>query len=184
MQQLTQATVNGLSLEEWSLGFVELLGAMEVQTNINSQLDELAPKVGSKDNILWHAHPGSCYLLFQEIESKYTPVVWPVLDLEVYTMLSTSKALQVSILSKSELECLGNPEFLEGYIHERVVIAPSSDTECSIVYENQPTITYDSVCTSWVSPVSTRTLFHNYQRLVAHYVHLNEYKLKTTPVNL
>ena len=183
MQQLMQPTVNGLNLEEWSLGFLDLLAQMDAETTVTSQLPDLAPLVHSPDHILWHARPASCHLVLQEIGSKHFPVISPVHDRKVLNSLLVDEALRVVILDELGLRYLKHPKPLEEFVAEQYFIGQYSDTECQTTYETGlQTACRSGNITFWSSPIPTERLFWNYQRLAAHFVHLNEYKLKTNPV--
>ena len=176
-----QPLVNNLTLEEWSQQFLQLLAQIKPKVSINSQLPELASLVSSPNNILWHADMRTSDLFFQEIGNSLVPVVANTLGREQLGSFQSGSILEICFLPLSEITDLGPVPSRAFYAAEHFLVQPFGSSECRLVYQQADSMHPEKI-TYWTAPVATRRLFFNYQRLVAHYVHLNEYKRKTLPI--
>ena len=182
MQQLKQPTVNDLNLAKWSLCFLQLLTEIDQHTSMTSQLPGLAPAIHSQNPILWHADTRSSDLFFQEIGNPLVPVVANTLGREQLNSLQLGSILEICFLPLSEITDLGPVSSRASYAAEYFLIQPFGSNECRLVYRRADSTEPENITYWRTGPVTTRRLFLNYQRLMAHFVHLNEYKLTTNPV--
>ena len=173
--------VNNLTLAKWSQQFLQLLTEIKPEVSLTSQLPELAFLINSPDSILWHADMRTSDLFFQEIGNPLVPVVANTLGREQLGSFQSGSILEICFLPLSEITDLGPVPSRAFYAAEYFLIQPFGSSECRLVYQQADSAQAEKI-TYWTVPATTRRLFFNYQRLVAHYVHLNEYKRKTLPV--